>query len=271
MAALTLDPRTVAPAPVRPMTFLDTVKAEWTKLRTLRSTWFTVGGAAVISVGLASLICLATVSQWDQMSAKQRAEFDPTSTALIGVLFAACILGSLAVRAITSEYTSGMIRVTFTAIPGRNRVLAAKVAILAAIAFPVAMATNVASFFIGRQILAAKDVSMSLGQPGVTKAIVFGALAVSAVTVIGLGLGGIIRRTAGATTALLLGIMGSQIFGLALPAGARQYLPGPALQAVTSVQHLNGVLSPAKGLAVMVAYAVVAIAVASRLIGGRDA
>src|SRR5438309_8969218 len=162
MAAITLDPRTpdtgtVPPAPVRPTTFLDTLKAEWTKLRTLRSTWYTVGGAALISVALASLICVATVSQWDQMSAKQRAEFDPTSTALIGVLFAACILGSLAVRAITSEYTSGMIRVTFTAIPGRRGVLAAKAAILAVIAFPVALATNVASYFIGRQILAAKD------------------------------------------------------------------------------------------------------------------
>jgi hypothetical protein len=112
---------------------------------------------------------------------------------------------------------------------------------------------------------------MSLGQPGVIKAIVFGALAVSAVTIIGLGLGGIIRRTAGATTALLLAIMGSQIFGLALPAGARQYLPGTALQAVTSVQNLDGVLSPARGLAVIVAYALVAVAVASRLIANRDA
>ncbi|MCU1496869.1 MAG: putative transporter transrane protein [Acidimicrobiales bacterium] len=269
MAAITLDTRTVAP--VRPTTILDTFKAEWTKLRTLRSTWYTVGGSVLISVALASLICVATVAQWDKMSASQRADFDPTSTALIGVLFAACILGSLAVRAITSEYTSGMIRVTFTAIPGRKGVLVAKAAILAAIAIPVALATNVVSFFIGSRILATKDISMSLSQPGVTKAIVFGAVAVSAVTVIGLGLGGIIRRTAGATTALLLAIMGSQIFGLALPAGARQYLPGSALQAVTAVQHTAGLLSPAKGLAVMIAYAVVTVAVASRLIANRDA
>jgi ABC-type transport system involved in multi-copper enzyme maturation permease subunit len=273
MTATILDTRPVAaaPVPVRPTTIVDTFKAEWTKLRTLRSTWYTVGGAMVISIALAALICVATVSQWDQMNAKQRADFDPTSTALIGVLFAAAILGTLAVRAITSEYSSGMIRVTFTAIPGRRGVLAAKAAILAAIAIPVALVTNVASFFIGRQVLATKHVSMSLSQPGVTKAIVFGALAVSAVTVMGLGLGSIIRRTAGATTALLLTIMGSQIVGLALPAGARKYLPGTALQAVTAVQHMDGVLSPAMGLAVMVGYAVVALAVASRLIASRDA
>ena len=269
MAAITLNPRTVEP--IRPTTIVDTFKAEWTKLRTLRSTWFTVGGAVALSVGLAALICVATVSQWNQMSAKAHADFDPTSTALIGVLFAAAILGSLAVRAITSEYSSGLIRVTFAAIPGRRGVLAAKAAILSAIAFPVALATNVASFFIGGRILAAKGVSMSLSQPGVTKAIVFGAIAVSAVAVLGLGLGGIIRRTAGATTALLVAIMGSGIFGLALPANIRQYLPGAALQAVTAVKHSAGLLSPGKGLVVMVGYAVVSIAVAARLMASRDA
>ena len=269
MTATTFPTRTASP--VRATTIVDTFNAEWTKLRTLRSTWFTVGGTVFISVGLAALICIAQVSQWDQMSAKQRLQFDPTSTALIGVLFAAVILGTLAVRAITSEYSSGMIRVTFSAIPGRRGVLAAKAAILAVIAFPVALATNLASFFLGRQILSAKHVSMSLGQPGVIRAIVFGALTVSLVTLIGLGLGGIIRRTAGATTALMLGIIGSQIFGIALPAGARQYLPGAAIQAVVSVKHLAGLLPPATALAVLAGYALVALAVASRLITARDA
>jgi hypothetical protein len=255
---------------VVPTTIVNTFRAEWTKLRTLRSTWYTVGGAVAASVGLAALVCVAQVSQWDKMSGAQRREFDPASTALIGVLFAAAILGSLAVRAITSEYSTGMIRVTFAAIPGRRGVLAAKAAILAVIAFPVALATNLASFLIGRQILAG-HVSMSLSQPGVLQAIVFGASAVSAVTVIGLGLGGIVRRTAGATTALMLAIIGSQIFGIALPEGARQYLPGAALQAVTSVKHLAGLLPPGRALGVLAAYAVVAVATASRLIRTRDA
>jgi ABC-2 type transport system permease protein len=253
------------------LTIADTFKAEWTKLRTLRSTWYTIGGAVFASVGLAALICIAQVSQWDQMSAKQRLEFDPTSTALIGVLFAAVILGTLAVRAITNEYSSGMIRVTFTAIPGRKGVLAAKAVLLGAVAFPVALITNVASFFIARQILAGKGVSMSLGQTGVIQAIVFGALAVSLVTVFGLGLGGIIRRTAGATTALMLATIGSQIFGIALPAGARQYLPGAVIQAIVTVKHTSGLLAPGSAVAVLAAYAVVTLAIASRLIAARDA
>lgn len=255
----------------RPTTIVDTFKAEWTKLRTLRSTWFTVGGAMVAAVGLAGLICAASVSQWDTMSPAQRAEFDPTSTALIGVLFASAILGCLAVRAITSEYSTGMIRLTFSAIPGRRGVLAAKAAILAAVSFPVALAANFGSFFLGRQILAAKDISISIGQPGVLQAIVFGALAVSLVTVMGLGLGGIIRRTAGATSALMMIIIGSGIIGIALPESARQYLPGNAIQAVTSVKETAALLSPGKALAVVGVYAIVALATASRLIVSRDA
>ena len=255
----------------RPTTIVDTFRAEWTKLRTLRSTWFTIGGAVVAAVGLAGLICAATASQWGTMSEAQRADFDPTSTALIGVLFASAILGCLAVRAITSEYSSGMIRATFSAIPGRRGVLAAKAAILAAVSFPVALATNFASFFLGRQILSGRGISIALDQPGVMQAIVFGAVAVSLVTVLGLGLGGIIRRTAGATTALMMVIIGSGIFGIALPKGARQYLPGNAMQAVTSVKVTAGLLSPGKGLGVVAVYAIVSLAVASRLIASRDA
>jgi hypothetical protein len=261
-------PATVPPVPAT--TIADTFKAEWTKLRTLRSTWYTVGGAVAASVGLTALICIAQASQ-DQMTAKQRQAFDPTSTALIGVLFAAVILGALAVRAITSEYSSGMIRVTFSAIPGRKGVLLAKAAIFTAIAFPVALLTNLASFVIGAQILSAKHASISFGQPGVMRAIVYGALAVSIVAVMGLGLGGIIRRTAGATTALMLATIGTQFFGIALPANARQYLPGQAMQAMVTVNRSSGLLAPTAALAVLLGYAVLAVVVAACLITGRDA
>jgi ABC-2 type transport system permease protein len=255
----------------RAINITDTFRAEWTKLRTLRSTWYTLGGAALASIILGALVSLATVSQWDQMTAKERLTFDPTSTALIGVLFASVIVGSLAVRAITSEYSTGMIRVTFAAIPGRRGVMAAKAAILAAVAFPVALVSNILAFYAASAVLSTKHIAPSIGDPGVIQAIVFGALAVSVVTVMGLGLGGIIKRTAGATTALSLVIIGGSLFGIALPAGARQYLPSSALQAVVSVKSASGILSPAVGLVVLAAYAAIAFVVASNLIARRDA
>lgn len=255
----------------RPTTFGDTLMAEWTKLRSLRSTWYTVGGAAAASMAMAALICLETASQWDRMKPSEIAVFDPTGQTLVGVLFATAILGALAVRTITSEYGNGMIRVTFAAIPGRGGVLAAKAVILAAVAFPVALVANIVGFLVGSQILASKVDVPSLTNPDTLQAIAFGAIAVSLVAVLGLGLGGMIRRTAGATTALMVAIIGSQLFGLVLPEVARQYLPGMAIQAMVSVNHQPGVLHPIAGLAVLTAYALVAFRVATTLMTRRDA
>src|ERR1700720_2037519 len=101
----TTYPMTTAPS-ARAATISRTLKAEWTKLRTLRSTWRTVAGALAVSIGLGAAIVASQVSQWDTMTAKQRQVFDATSTSMISVLFAAVVLGALAVRTITSEYTS---------------------------------------------------------------------------------------------------------------------------------------------------------------------
>lgn len=251
--------------------YSNTLQAEWTKIRSLRSTWYTVGGAALLSIAMSALICLATVTQWDQLTSTERAQFDPTSQTLVGVLFATVIFGSLAVRAITSEYSTGMIRITFSALPGRRSVLAAKAAILAAVAFPVALAANVVGFIAGTQILAGKVDPPSLSDPDVLRAIVFGALAVSLVSVFGLGLGGIIRRTAGATTAVSMAIIGTQIFGMLLPEAIRQFLPGMAIQGMVGVEDAAGVLTPIASLGVLAAYAAAAIGVAATLIARRDA
>ncbi len=273
MTATTYLPAPTPRVSIRPrgVSLGRTFKAEWTKIRTLRSTWVTLGISAVASVGLGAIVCAANASQWSTMSASQRAQFDGTSNALIGVLFATVIIGSLAVRAICSEYSSGMIRLTFSAVPRRRSVLAAKAALLATVAFPVALVSNLLAFLVGQQILSSQHLGVSISSPGVLTAIVFGALAVSVIAVFGVGLGAIIKRTAGATTALSLLIIGSQLFGLALPAAVRQYLPGSALQAVVSVHHMSGVLAPGAGLAVLVAYALVTFGVASTLIARRDA
>src|ERR1700712_2353681 len=206
-------------------------RAEWTKLRTLRSTWITIGTSVAISIGFALINVSATVSQWSDMSVKQRADFDPTSSALIGVLFAALIFGALAIRSMTSEYTTGMIRVTFSAIADRRRVVAAKASIIAVIAFLVALVSNVVAYFPSQQILRAKHIQSSITDPGVLTAIVLGAVAVSAVALVGFGLGSILKRTAFATTMLSFVIIGGQLVGLVLPEGARKYLPSSALQA----------------------------------------
>ena len=181
------------------------------------------------------------------------------------------LLGALGVRAVTAEYSTGMIRSTFTATPTRRLVLAAKAAVTAAFAFPVALLAAVVSFEVGQQVFAGKHLQVSFGYPGVIQAVVFAAVAVSLVAIIGVGLGGLIRHTAGATTALVLVIVGGAMLGQFLPASLRQYVPGTALEAAVTVNHSAGLLRPGTAIVVLGVYAAVVLAAASMRMAHRDA
>jgi hypothetical protein len=249
----------------------NTFAAEWTKLRSLRSTWVTIVGAGAFSALLAALVAATEVGQWDEWTARQRADFDPTSHALIGVLFATIFIGALGVRSIASEYSTGMIRLTFTAVPQRRRVVLAKATIVAALALPAALVSNVAAFFIGQAIYSSKDMQASLGDAGVTRAIVLGSVAIAVAGVLGVGLGALIKRTTLATTALSVALIGSQLFEVALPEGARKYLPGSTLQAVVTAKPSDDLLQPVTALLLLAGYALFTIALASALLTKRDA
>ena len=174
-------------------------------------------------------------------------------------------------RTVTAEYSSGMIRTTFTAMPARRLVLAAKAATVAAFVFPVALLVDVAGFELGQRIFTGDHLQVALSHPGVPRAIVFGAVAASLVAVIGVGLGGLIRHTAGATTTLTMIIVGGAILGQLLPAGLRQYLPGTAMQAAITVHRSAGLLTPNAAIAVLVAYAAITLAAARIRVAHRDA
>jgi ABC-2 type transport system permease protein len=266
----TSDESAVDIIPTRSEALARSFRSEWTKLRTLRSTWITIATSVAISIGFALINVSATSGQWADMSVKQRADFDPTSSALIGVLFAALIFGALAIRSMTSEYTTGMIRVTFSATADRRRVFAAKASIIAVIAFVVALVSNFLAYFPSQQILRSKHIESSITDPGVLTAIVLGAFAVSAVALVGFGLGSIIKRTALATTMLSVVIIGGQLVGLVLPEGARKYLPSSALQATVSVHRLPELLTPGSATTALVIYAVLTYAVAKQIVARRD-
>ena len=184
---------------------------------------------------------------------------------------AVVISGALGVRSVAAEYATGMIRTTFTAMPARRLVLAAKAATAAAFVFPVALVCDVVSFEIGQRIFAGKHLQVALGHSGVLRAIFFGAVAVSLVAVIGVGLGGVIRHTAGATAAMAMVIVGGVMFGQLLPAGLRQYIPGIALQAAVTVHRSAGILTPGAAIVVLGVYAAITLAAASMRVAHRDA
>jgi ABC-type transport system involved in multi-copper enzyme maturation permease subunit len=248
-----------------------TLHAEWTKARTLRSTWVIAAGSVALSLLFAAIVATSQANDWAEMTAAERAAFDPTSVALVGVLFTTILFGAFAVRAVAGEHSTGMIRTTFAALPGRRRVVLAKAVIAAALAFPVTLAGNTAAFLLGQRILSPTGEAATLGDPGTARAIAFGALAVSAAAVLGVGLGGILRRTAAATTAVSVAILGSQMFSVAVPASARPYLPGTALQAAGTGRPADDLLSPVAGLATLGAYALAALVAAVVLVERRDA
>jgi ABC-2 type transport system permease protein len=256
------------PMPTGPATTINRhLKGEWTKLRTLPSTWRTAALAGALAIGFAGAVDLSQVS----LTAQQRHPFDATSASLFGVIIAATLLGALAVRTVTAEYSTGMIRSTFSAMAARRLVVAAKAATVAAFVLPVALLCDVAGFELGQRIFAAKHLQVALSHPGVPRAIVFGAVAASLVAIIGVGLGGLIRHTAGATTALTLIIVGDVTLGQLLPAGLRQYLPGTAVQAAITVHRSAGLLTPDAAIAVLGAYAAIALAAALIRVTHRDA
>ncbi len=247
------------------------LKAEWTKLRTLPSTWRTTALTLTLGIGFSVAVAFSQISQWHTMTARQRQLFDPTSASMSGVMIAAVILGTLAVRTVTAEYSTGMIRATFSAMPARRLVLAAKAATVAAFAFPVTLLGNVAGFELGQRIFAGKHVAVAIGHPGVLRAMFFGAVAVSLVAVIGTGIGGLIRHTAGAASTLALIIVGGLTVGQFLPAGWRQYLPGIATQAAVTVHRSAGLLRPGTAIVILAVYAAIALGAASLRVAHRDA
>lgn len=246
------------------------LKAEWTKLRTLRSTWLTSAISVAAAVALAALATGADVRDWDTMTAEERLTYDPTSTSLIGVLFGALVLGALGVRAISSEYSSGMIRTTAAAVPRRGRILWSKVTVLAGLTFVVALIANVVGFALGQAILGQKDLDVPITDTSSVAAIAAGALAVSAFAVIGVGLGAIVKRASIANTLMALVVIGGQLVGTAIPASSQRLLPFNALQAAVTVKRSDDLLSPTVALAFIISYAVVAAAVGAALLRRRD-
>ncbi len=251
--------------------------SEWTKLRSVRSTYWTLFAAAVTTIGLSAIVCGVYVAQYATMTAKSRAGFDPASFSLIGGVLAQLAIAVLGVMVITGEYGSGTIHTTFAAVPQRLTVLGAKAAVFAAVTLVVTTVASFIAFFIGQGILSAKGIGIGIADPGALRAVVGTGLYLAVLGLLALGLGTLIRKTAGSITAIF-GIIFvlPVVFGL-LPSsmsGLQKFLPTTAGQAViNSGTNARGVssLSPWVGLGVFGLYAVAALGGAAYTLVRRDA
>jgi hypothetical protein len=253
----------------RPRVRPAAVRAEWTKFRTLRSTWFTSVLCIVSSVVLAALASASDANDWADMDAAERAAYDPTSTTLVGVLFGALVLGAVGVRSTAGEYSTGMMRTTAAAIPRRSAIVGAKVAITAAAAVVVGLLANLTGFAAGSHILRSESIDVGLDRASAL-AITAGAVAVASFAVMGAALGAIARRAAVANIVLALIVIGGQLVGSALPASAHRFLPSSALQATVTVEPTSNLLAPHAAVLALVMTAAVLVAIAALLVERRD-
>jgi ABC-2 type transport system permease protein len=249
--------------------------SEWTKLRTLRSTMWSLLVAAVLAVGIPCLAAVVTSSHWGSMSPGDRAGRHPLDIALVGVNVAQLAIGVLGVLVITGEYSTGMIRATMCAVPKRLPVLWAKAAVYAVVTFALMLPAVFVAFFATQAILSRHDIlQISLSDPGVARAVVGGALYLTIVGVFTLGLGAIVRNTAGgiATFAGIMFVLPP--LTLLLPSSwnnaISKYLPDSAGRAIFQLHPGSDSLSPWVGFALFCGYAALAIAIAAVLLVRRD-
>jgi ABC-2 type transport system permease protein len=264
------------PTAIRPTTvgFGNLLVSEWTKLRSVRSTYWTTVVSALATVAIAGLVCGRYVHDFDHMGPDER-QSDLTNFSLTGIYLAQIAFGTLGVLAISSEYGTGMIRATLTAVPQRRTMLAAKGAVLAAATAVVGEIISFSAFGLGQAILSTKHTGVSLGDPGAFRATAGAELYLAATAMLGFGLGALIRHTAGALSALFgLLYAGTAVIDL-LPTDWRNklinYMPVNAGSQVLVVKHTTGALGAWTGFGIFLCYPAAAVIGALLLVNRRDA
>lgn len=179
---------------------VDLAKSEWVKLRTVRSTIWSFLIVVILGVGVGILATAETRANWPHGG---DLGFQPIRTSLIGVDVAQFVIGVLGVLVITAEYGTGTIRATFAAAPRRPLALVAKTGVFTVAALVVSEIVAFLSFFLGQAMLTSPVPHATLSNPGALRAVVGSGLYICVIGLIGLGLGVLIRHTAGAIGALV--------------------------------------------------------------------
>ena len=254
------------------------LRSEWTKLRTVRSTVWSLVAMAGIALGLMSVIAWAVMRQWNATDPGGQAYLRENPIELVigrPVFIAQLVVAVLGVMVISAEYTTGMIRSTLQSQPRRLTVLTAKVLVFGALMLATGELFAFAAFFLGRAIIA-EHVPVSLDDPGVLRSVVGAGLFMAMLGLFSLGAGAVIRHTAGAiTTVLGLILIVSNLTAL-LPgrwgAYIHAWMPTNAGQLVFQPREMpDALLTPWQGFAVFSGWTALLLAVAFVLFRTRDA
>jgi ABC-2 type transport system permease protein len=255
--------------------------AEWTKIRSVRSTAWTLIAFAVVTIGFTALITWVVDANWNGPRAAPRdatALADPTSIIFgVSVYLGQLILSVLGVLVITTEYSTGVIRASLLAVPKRLPMLVAKIVVFAVLIGILAEAVVFGSFFVGSAILHS-HVSVALSDGGVLRATIGAGLYLTVFGLFAMGIGTLIRHTAGGISiaigvAFLLPILAGLLPDTSFWNHLVGYLPQQAGSLVYQVHIVRSqtVLSAWEGFGVLCIWAVLLLGIGAYLLQRRDA
>lgn len=270
-------PAARAPAPSPARRALDLLASEWTKFWSVRSTWWSLLVAVVTPIAISVLVSFVFATASSHGAAAQGAASplqDPLQPQVISLEYAVIAVSVLGVLEFSAEYSTGLIRVTFTAAPRRRAVLAAKAAVLALVLLAAGEVVAFASFFLDQAVLAGHHDAVSLARPGVAGAVLAAGIILCLCGMLGLAMGAIIRATPGGITVTLAVIVLPAILA-ALPAPwsgrIGRFALLQAARQVTALHPATDLFSPGWSLLVLLAWPAAALAAAAVVITRRDA
>ncbi len=255
------------------VTFAGALRSEFTKIRSVRSTYWTLLAMFVVVVGFGALASTGAAH------GPHGPYFDPTRQSLAGLYIGQLIIGVLGVLVISSEYSTGMIRTTLTTNPHRGVMIAAKGVVFTVVALVTSLVTSFAAFFLGQALMSSDHISTTIGSPNVLRAVIGGALFLTACGVLAFGLGLLIRHSAGGIGAVVGLLFVVTILVNFLPQSWQNHvdkwipaLAGGQLWMTTPNPPGNTPMyGPWPSFAILCGYAAIAVAAAVILFRRRDA
>jgi ABC-2 type transport system permease protein len=200
-------------------TFINVLRSEWVKFWSVRSTMWTLIATFVVTVGFSTLICWANEHNYGTDRGPDPKTFDPTSTSQSGILFGQLAIAVLGALIVTTEYSSGGIRTTFTAVPNRLKVIGAKFVSFTVVALVMGLVISFLNFYIGGLFFSRKHIEAHLGDPHVLRAVTGAGLYIAASGLFGFALGVLLRKTAAAVSAAAGLLFVLPLMSNALPGG----------------------------------------------------
>ncbi|MXM68571.1 ABC transporter permease subunit [Streptomyces sp. HUCO-GS316] len=256
------------------MAAIKVVRSEWTKIRSVASTVWTLSIAVVVTLALGMLISALSKSEFDNLGRNERLSFDPTFISFAGMTLGQLAMIVFGVLVVSNEYSTGMIRTSLAAVPQRGTFLFSKIAVATGLALVVGMVTSFATFVLGQAMLGSHRAS--IGDQGVLRAVIGGGLYMTLIAVFSMGVAAMLR-----SPMLSLGILMPFFFLISnilgnVPATRKvgRFLPDQAgsriMQVVTPVDD-DTPYGPWGGLGIMLLWVLAALVGGYAVLKRRDA